>query len=80
MNRPTVEEVVLLARGQILEDMRRGLVPSHCDSFEELHDYTDANLYGNIGDHRYSFPSVEAWCEWANEVQDQLDAWLELRG
>jgi hypothetical protein len=78
---PTVAQVVLLAAAQIEVDIVNGIVPATVGSFSELHDYVDANMYGDpdlevfgLGTHegREDLPAIA----FVAEVQDVVDAWL----
>ena len=39
-----------LAQLQIIEDIRHGIVPATVTSYSELHDFVDANFYGDSED------------------------------
>lgn len=43
-----IDNLVLLMKSQIIQDVMDDLVPENCASFSELHDYVDANEYGNL--------------------------------
>lgn len=75
---------VAISRGkqQILLDVKRGTVPKSVASFSELHDYVDANTYGNAFDWP-ALPSEtsddayqQAFADFWNKVQDTLSDWI----
>lgn len=75
---------VAIARGraQILADVRSGRVPVTVISFAALHDYVDANYYGNAFDWPVLPSDTEddayqqAHADFWNCVQDSLHDWL----
>lgn len=69
--RPDLETVVARAKGEILADMMHGRVPPDVYDFAELHNYTDANMYGTQGRH-FTTRELEA-------VQDELSEWIETQ-
>lgn len=76
MSNPTNAAIVALMKEQILEDIAAGVVPVTVNSFSELHDYCDANTYGDplvIERER----AGESWSDFIPEVQNEVDAWLK---
>lgn len=71
----SITEAVEQAKGEILDDMREGTVPTDVTTFSALHDYVDANVYGGLCDDDAAF-DVDA----ANEVQSTVDRWLAAGG
>lgn len=69
-----VARVVEQIKQEILADVANGQVPYFVSSFRDLQDYVDANAYGNLED--LCGGDSEAYCRFANEVHDQVDAWL----
>lgn len=74
---------VAQAKREILADMVGGIVPDTVRTFEELHDYVDANEYGGLCDngwmqHEADEVTEETW-HWANVVQTELHVWLQTR-
>ncbi|MDZ4783394.1 MAG: hypothetical protein SGJ19_24370 [Planctomycetia bacterium] len=77
-----LESAVARGKLQILRDVRRGDVPITATSFAQLHDYVDANYYGDgfnwpvlpsdLDDDAYE----EAFTSFWNTVQHRLDAWI----
>jgi hypothetical protein len=77
-----MEVAISKAKRQILRDVRFGRVPPTVRSFAELHDYVDANGYGNAfdwpvlpsetDDDTYQQRFVDFW----NFVQDRLSDWI----
>jgi len=59
---------------EILDDVRLGVVPPTVESFSELHDYVDANVYGGLCDEE------DVDIDDANAVQDILDPWIREGG
>lgn len=73
---------VELAKDQILDDISKGLVPASIKSFSELHNYVDANEYGDLVDLYESgghFASYDRWIDYCNEAQSQLDTWIKTQ-
>jgi cell division inhibitor SulA len=71
----SIADIVALASTQILSDIEAGMIPECVSSFSELHDYVDANTYGD--------PLVaelekagERWLDIVLPVQNLLDQWL----
>ena len=54
-------------KAQILDDIADGTVPVTVATFSELHDFVDANSYGDL----LGLDNAEA-----NSVMDEVDAWL----
>jgi len=81
-NADPLELAVSIGRQQILRDVGTGIIPSHVRSFSELHDYVDANGYGNAFDWPCLPSETEddayqcAFAEFWNKVQDTLNDWL----
>jgi len=75
MSRSKISKAVALAKREIEEDMRAGVVPRTVRSFAELHDYVDANAYGGLTG-AYAEMSSSDLVHFASAVQDELDAWL----
>lgn len=77
-----LESAVTIGKRQILKDIRCGTVPKSVGSFSELHDYVDANYYGNA----FEWPAlpnedpdevyVATMATFWNTVQDQLHSWI----
>ena len=77
-----MEFTVARAKGQILRDVRAGVVPHGVKSFSELHDYVDANGYGDA----FEWPDLpseteddaymNAFCGFWNKVQNELHDWI----
>ena len=77
-----LDAAVSRAKLQIIRDVRTGRVPPEVATFSELHDYVDANEYGDAcewpafasetDDEGYQVAMMEFW----NSAQDQLDDWI----
>lgn len=76
----TAAERVTLAKREIEADVASGRVPATVGSFSELHDYVDANEYGQLATPGF-FDDCEAagvdWVDVANEIQGEVDAWIK---
>lgn len=70
-----IKHTVALSKDEILDDITKGLVPATITSFEELHDYVDANEYGNM-DEIYSMLDHDDFIDYMNLVQIELDSWI----
>ena len=68
LERDLVAMKVEQAKREITVDVLRGIVPAGVESFSELHDYVDANEYGDV--------TVVT----GPAVQDELDAWIKAGG
>lgn len=68
------------ARSEISADIADGVVPDTIGTFEELHNYVDANEYGGLCETAGKYADVLGFDDtgMANvrAVQDQLDEWL----
>ncbi len=77
-----VDAAIAAGKTQILADVRRGRVPKSVKSFSELHDYVDANYYGNGFDWPVLPSETEddayqqAFADFWNRVQDTLSEWV----
>jgi hypothetical protein len=71
-----LREAIAVERGkrEILADVRAGRVPADVEDFSALHDHVDANEYGGLCD-----DFGECSTDFANRVQDALDAWIRTR-
>lgn len=71
---------VTRAKREILADIRQGLVPATVATFAELHDYVDANEYGDLTGWLFS-DEEEGWTDAdvadMNAVQNTLDTWIK---
>lgn len=74
-----ISKSVEIAKNEILADVRNGVVPATVKSFSDLHDYVDANTYGEIceAETRDAFDSYEGWVSFADQVFNEIDAWIE---
>ena len=81
-NAEPMEFTIARAKSQILRDVRSGIVPPGVKSFSDLHDYVDANGYGDA----FEWPDLpseseddaymNACCAFWNKVQNELHAWI----
>lgn len=85
----TLEETIGIMKVQILEDVRDCLVPIDVASFSELHDFVDANEYGDFCDDAVCDERIkhfggrdehegmpQALLDFMNEAQDTVGLWL----
>lgn len=70
-----IQHIVEQMKHEILDDMRRGLVPSTCHDFTELQEYVDANMYADTAITELGYS--ERWLELANATQGIVDTWLK---
>lgn len=65
-------------KSEILADVREGVVPVVPASFEELHDYVDANEYGGLTEDGFAemFLSREEWLAFCSSVQNAIHLWI----
>ena len=89
---PTPEEIADLMMAEILYDVSTGIIPRTVRSFSELHDYVDANLYGDTEklleqldaaqpdtDEGHT-TALNAACDLLNPAIETVDAWLANGG
>jgi len=69
-------EIYTLAKSQIIADIIKGKVPplTQLKGFTDLHNYVDANYYGNFLDDSYE---VSEKYEFENKLQSALDKWIK---
>lgn len=66
MRQDLINESVEIAKAEITFDINEGIIPEDVTSFGELHDYVDANTYGE-------------WCDDENDMTfDEVNAAQEL--
>ena len=76
------DAAIAAGKAQILADVRRGRIPRSVKSFSELHDYVDANYYGNGFDWPVLPSETEddtyqqAFADFWNRIQDTLSEWI----
>jgi hypothetical protein len=75
-----INKVIQAAKIEILQDLTSTVVPYRVTSFEELHDFVDANEYGleEFG-HQWGLNAndFDTLVEVMSEVQQHLDAWIK---
>jgi hypothetical protein len=69
---------VAFSISQILNDIQSGRVPNTVASFSELHDYVDANEYGNLCDESSGIDWLSS--DYAEAVQNAVNIWIQLGG
>lgn len=88
MSRARWDAWVAYAQAQIRADVRAGHVPADVPDFDALHDYRDANFYGNElvrGDWE-PWPGELRWWTWETlaplfgALQEALDGWIRAGG
>ena len=67
------------AKTEILDDVKRGIVPRDVASFSELHDHVDANEYGGLCAERFDIGFAND-SEFANAMQAAVDEWIRSGG
>lgn len=70
----TLTKVLATAMMEIIDDISRGVVPVNVKSFDELHEYVDANEYGLSG---VEIDDFDEWVELANKFHPILDQWIK---
>lgn len=75
MTATRLDAAFAVATAQILRDIDAGLVPADVTEFRRLHDFVDANEYGDWND--VMDLSVQEWTDFGNDLQNRLDAWLK---
>jgi len=88
----TVDEIAELMKQEILYDVSRGMVPRSVPSFSALHDYVDANCYGNSealleeldtlypDDDQGHTAALNRLCDLMNPAIELVDAWIRSNG
>lgn len=71
MSAKQIAESIARSKREILEDIKKGIVPASVSEFSALHDYVDANEYGGLCEEKYPWdiPSVEI-------IQNAVNDWL----
>lgn len=73
----THAEVVEAMRAEILIDARTGIVPASVTDYAQLHDFTDANMYG----WREEDEGPNGWTSAeVGPAQDEIHEWLQAHG
>ena len=67
-----------LAKAQVKRDIAIGIVPKTVTSFSELHNFTDANYYGDAFE--CDFNTSDDCLNFWNSVQDAVHEWLVAGG
>lgn len=70
----TLIRIIAEAKAEILDDISRGVVPANVQSFDELHEYVDANEYGLAN---FEFDDFDELVEFAEKFQPILDLWIK---
>lgn len=70
----TLTKAVATAMTEIMDDISRGVVPVNVKSFDELHEYVDANEYG-LAD--FKFDDFDELVEFAEQLHPILDQWIK---
>jgi hypothetical protein len=68
--------VVACMKREILDDIESGVLPSNVRTFADLHDYTDANLYGNA-EQILDVLGPDAEVDIFNRASNEIDQWLK---
>lgn len=67
--------IIERAKAEIREDVLLGIIPDNTYSFEDLHNFVDANEYGGFTDDNFT-----ADWDFVVDVQNILDAWMKKTG
>lgn len=89
----TLDESIETMKKEIIEDVNAGRVPADCPSFSALHDYVDANCYGDFceeevmdalldhfGGRDENEGMPDALMDYLNAAQDSIDSWIKEGG
>lgn len=68
-------EIIERAKAEIIEDILSGVLPVMPTSFDELHEYVDANDYGG-----FTTENFTADWDFIVDVQTELGVWLSPKG
>ncbi len=82
---PTPKQMAETMKSEILRDIATGIVPDSVSSFSELHNYVDANLYGNAESvlaelselHQEAQTALDSHVAIANAAMEIVDNWLQ---
>lgn len=74
LDKKTVEALFSKAKKEIINDVKKGVLPRSIKSFEDLNDYVDANEYGGFTDEEYELSED---FEIENAVQNKINDWLK---
>jgi len=66
----TIKQVIRVIQSEIMRDIKAGVVPQTVNSFSGLHEWVDANEYGQSRDIEHL--TIEHW----DAIQGAVDAWL----
>lgn len=71
---PSSKQIIEQIKREIEEDIAAGVIPANVTTFSELHDYVDANEYGDLTTKNsgLSFDKI-------NIIQGAVDDWLRSR-
>lgn len=77
---PTKEVTIALMKEQVLEDISTCRVPAKVSDFSQLHDYVDANCYGDFCEdgvfEALHELGADAFCDFVNDCQMAVHEWL----
>ena len=77
MNIQKLNQHIAQGKTEILTDIQNGTVPAGIKTFDELHDFVDANEYAGLTSIIDQFANIEEFYEFGNAVQSALDSWLQ---
>lgn len=78
-----LNELVAVIKAEVTADIEAGVVPSLPESFDVLHNFVDANMYGStVWEPVFVDGNEQAVVAVLNAAHQQVDEWLkaELRG
>lgn len=89
----TLEQAIQKIKGEIMDDVRAGVVPASVESFGDLHDYVDANCYGGFCVEEYADALTEHFggrdenegmpdgmLAYINAAQNAVSVWIKEGG
>jgi tRNA A37 threonylcarbamoyladenosine dehydratase len=77
-----MNKVIKAAKTEILQDLANGVIPE-VKTFEDLHDYVDANEYGMVKFNELHEDVEDNWdyvVEFMDDVQIHLNLWIKYNG
>ena len=70
-----MQHIVDQIKQEIRQDILDGIIPESVNSFDDLHDYVDANEYGSFTDD--DSPNSKLSVKHMNYVQEAVHQWLQ---
>ncbi|MGX1778535.1 hypothetical protein ACWIGW_40965 [Nocardia brasiliensis] len=73
---PTDDQILEAVKREFLDGVRENIFPPDIRSFNDLHDYTDANMIADELTTRREDVTGENWADFFYPIQDRFTAWL----